>query len=76
MVFCVEKQSRWEEMKSKSEALDKPQSPENEAGRPEQEGPWDEKERDEFATRLKAKDHDKTKNLVEDQTSKLTPDQI
>ncbi|MBW0586194.1 hypothetical protein O181_125909 [Austropuccinia psidii MF-1] len=58
-------------MKSQREDLDKPQSPEKEAGRPEPEGP-----RDEFVARLKEKNHDKTKNVVEDQTSKLTADHI
>ncbi|MBW0541228.1 hypothetical protein O181_080943 [Austropuccinia psidii MF-1] len=71
MVFCVAKQSCWEERKSQRKDLDQPQSLENEAGRPEPEGP-----RDEFAPRLKAKDHDQTKRAVEDQTSKLTPDPI
>ncbi|MBW0530860.1 hypothetical protein O181_070575 [Austropuccinia psidii MF-1] len=70
------KRRRWEEMNSKSQDLDKPESPENEAGRLEQERRRDAKERDEFAARLKAKDRDKTKKIVEDKTSKLTPDQI
>ncbi|WAQ83309.1 hypothetical protein PtA15_3A678 [Puccinia triticina] len=49
---------------------------ETEAERIERERLQDAKERDEFAERLKAKDRDKTKKIVEDKTSKLTPDQI
>lgn len=49
---------------------------ETEAERIERERMEDARERDEFAERLKAKDRDKTKKIVEDKTSKLTPDQI
>ncbi|POW01132.1 hypothetical protein PSHT_12731, partial [Puccinia striiformis] len=52
------------------------ESSETEAERIERERAQDAKERDEFAERLKAKDRDKTKKIVEDKTSKLTPDQI
>ncbi|KAG0150240.1 hypothetical protein CROQUDRAFT_58456 [Cronartium quercuum f. sp. fusiforme G11] len=51
-------------------------SKETEAQRIERERLEDARERDEFAERLKAKDRDKTKKIVEDKTSKLTPDQI
>ncbi|MBW0489070.1 hypothetical protein O181_028785 [Austropuccinia psidii MF-1] len=61
---------------SKSHDLDKCESLENKAGRLEQECQCDAKERDECAPRLKAKLSDKSKNLVEDKTSKLTPDKI
>ncbi|MBW0533085.1 hypothetical protein O181_072800 [Austropuccinia psidii MF-1] len=36
---------------------------------------WDAKEMDEFTATLKGKSRDKTPQLVEDQRSKLTPDQ-
>ncbi|MBW0559135.1 hypothetical protein O181_098850 [Austropuccinia psidii MF-1] len=61
---------------SKSQDFDKCESPENKAGRLEQERQCDAKERDECAPRLKAKVSDESKNLVEDKTSKLTPDKI
>ena len=48
---------------------------ETEAERIERERLQDAKERDEFAMRLRAKDRDKTKKIVEDKTS-LTPDQL
>ncbi|MBW0519512.1 hypothetical protein O181_059227 [Austropuccinia psidii MF-1] len=59
---------------SKSQDFDKCESPQNKAGRLEQEHQCDAKERDECAPRLKPKVSDKSKNLVEDETPKLTPD--
>lgn len=49
---------------------------ETEEERKDREREEDARERREFEARLKAKDKDKTKKLVEDKTSKLTPDQI
>ncbi|MBW0508486.1 hypothetical protein O181_048201 [Austropuccinia psidii MF-1] len=62
-------------MKSKSKHLDKPESLENEARRLAEDWRWDAKEMDEFAAMLKGKDRDKMPKLVEDKSSKLTPDQ-
>ncbi|MBW0545955.1 hypothetical protein O181_085670 [Austropuccinia psidii MF-1] len=73
---CAAKRMCWEEMNSKSQDLDKPESPEKEAGRLEKERHRHSKERDEFAARLKAKVCYKTKKIVDNRPSKLTPDQI
>ncbi|MBW0560425.1 hypothetical protein O181_100140 [Austropuccinia psidii MF-1] len=70
------KRRRWEEMNSKSQDVDKPDLPEDEAGKLEQERQRDAKDTNECAARLKAKDCDKTKKQVEDETTNLTPDQI
>ncbi|MBW0584595.1 hypothetical protein O181_124310 [Austropuccinia psidii MF-1] len=61
---------------SKSQEFDKCELPQNKAGRLEQEHQHDAKERDECVPRLKAKVSDKSKNLVEDEAPKLTPDKI
>ncbi|MBW0562923.1 hypothetical protein O181_102638 [Austropuccinia psidii MF-1] len=73
---CAAKRMRWEEINSKGQDLDKPEWPEKEAGRLEQEWHRHAKERDEFVARLKAKVCYKTKKIVDDKPSKLTPDQI
>ncbi|MBW0544886.1 hypothetical protein O181_084601 [Austropuccinia psidii MF-1] len=52
---CAAKRIHWEEMNSKSQDLDKPESLAKEAGRLEQERHRHAKERDEFVARLKAK---------------------
>ncbi|EFP77773.2 hypothetical protein PGT21_014816 [Puccinia graminis f. sp. tritici] len=73
------KRKRWAEgtQRRENEDEDQTQEPsETEAERIERERLQDARERDEFAERLKAKDRDKTKKIVEDKTSKLTPDQI
>jgi pre-mRNA-splicing factor ATP-dependent RNA helicase DHX16 len=73
------KRKRWAEGTQRRENEDEDQTrepSETEAARIERERLQDARERDEFAERLKAKDRDKTKKIVEDKTSKLTPDQI
>ncbi|MBW0587248.1 hypothetical protein O181_126963 [Austropuccinia psidii MF-1] len=75
MVSHVAKKRCWEELKSKRKDHDKPELLGNEAGRLAEERQWDAKEMDEFAATLKGKHCDKTPKLVEDNSSKLTPDQ-
>ncbi|MBW0547931.1 hypothetical protein O181_087646 [Austropuccinia psidii MF-1] len=73
---CAAKRKHWEEMNSKSQDLDKPESPEKEAGRLEQEQHQHANERDEFVEGLRQKFVIKLKKIVDNKPSKLTPDQI
>ncbi|KNZ46488.1 adenosinetriphosphatase [Puccinia sorghi] len=69
------KRQRSEEGNKSQRNDDQVEPTETEAERIERERLQDAKERDEFAMRLKARDRDKTKKIVEDKSS-LTPDQI